>query len=208
MAYETYCQGEQACSEPTRDNQHEYSAADARDDQRRPFGGNPCSRPESRLQRSRALTKSQLYGAKLVLAVEIAKGNCEFLNLLLDLGQAILHLHALICRTALLLKDLECRARFVERGAPGAQLQILIGLVVLNNLDLRRVADGTDGRDEGIEAVGWHADSEMESSEAEKSRSAFKLSNAGIFGDPGLDQAAVGIKALAKLCNGGDFSYF
>jgi hypothetical protein len=38
MAYETHCQGEQACSEPTRDNQHQYSAADARYNQRRPFG--------------------------------------------------------------------------------------------------------------------------------------------------------------------------
>src|SRR5262249_24210405 len=156
MAYERQCQSEEACSEP-----NEYSAADARDDQRRPFGGNPCTRPESRLQRSRALTKSQLYGAKLVLAVEIAKGNCEFLNLLLDLGQAILHLHALIGRAALLLEDLERRTRFVQRRASGAQLQVLIGLVVLNYLDLRRAADGTDGRDEGIEAVGRHADSEM-----------------------------------------------
>jgi hypothetical protein len=82
----------------------------------------------------------------------------------------------------LLFEDLKRRARFVERGALGTQLQVPIGLVVLNYLDLRRAADCTDGRDEGIEAVGWHADPEMQSSEAGKARRVFELSNTAVLG--------------------------
>jgi hypothetical protein len=44
----------------------------------------------------------------------------EILNLLLDSGQAILHLHALVGRTALFLQSFEGRPCFVERDPLGA----------------------------------------------------------------------------------------